>query len=291
MSGPNEPYEVEGTPNPPPPPPPSGAPADPTAKPRLFNIPLPKPSEAAGSKGKIEAPKLLEDFPEDADFDKDPEMDRVITGKSGRSAEAPAPTDAREEFVKPGLGNAKAWAIVGTVLMVGALVATGASGPEPRFARIMLTLYNTLLHTGTGVVAVFAAAALLRQRFGNLELGAARMYAAVAAFSLLFSLRLTLFDVRWLDNTIDLLIASAVYVLLVCSTFGLWKRTPLVYVVGSHFFLWMIVQVGMMLSAYVAGHTPVEKEVPRVIPAKTPAEPAAKPPATKTPPTAAPTGR
>src|ERR1043165_7132775 len=217
MSGPNEPYEVEGHD---PAAPGGGPPPDPNAKPRLFNIPLPPPAAPEPGKGKIEAPKLLEDFPEDADFDKAPELDRVITGKSGKTESVAPKPDQKEEFVLPGLGNSKAWAIVGTVLLVGALIATGTTAAGPRFARVMLTLYNTLLHSGTGVVALLVAATLLGKRFGNLELGAARMFAAVAAFSLMFSLHLTLFDVQWVDNILDLLVASAVYVLLVCSTFG-----------------------------------------------------------------------
>src|SRR5262245_15306402 len=217
MSGPHEPYEVEGGSQDKPAPPAGAQPAPESPdKPRLFNIPLPPPATEPG-KGKIEAPKLLEGFEEDADFDKDPELERAITGKTGKDekkeGEADAPT--KEDLIKPGLGNSNVWGIVGCAMLLGALIATGTSGSGPRFARMMLMLYDTLLHTGTGVVALYCAATLLGKRVGNLELAAARMFAAVSAFSLMFSMHMTVFNVQWLDKTLDLIVASAVYVLLV----------------------------------------------------------------------------
>jgi hypothetical protein len=218
----------------------------------LVDVPLPPPASPVSPKGKIVAPELLSGFEEDADFDKDPELERVIMGKAVKPAEPVQPPDQpREDFVQPGLGNAKVWAIVGVVLLVAAMIATGAQGqisPGQRLLRVLLTLYGTLVHTGTGVVAVFVAARLLGKQLGNFELAAARMFAAVGAFALMISLQFSLSGVVWLDHLVVLILAAGSYVLLVASTFNLWNRDPLGYVIGSHFFLWLIVAVGMLLS-------------------------------------------
>jgi hypothetical protein len=257
MSEGKEPYSID-------PDPADGAPAPlPPVRP-LADVPAP-----VQPKGKIEAPKLLDGFEEDADFDKDPELDRVVLGKPVTLAEPPA-KPALEDFVLPGLGNAKVWAVVGVVLLVAAMIATGmqtAPSAQQRLLRVLLVLYNTLLHTGTGVVAVFIAATLLTKRLGPFELAASRMFAAVGAFALVMSLRLSLFGIQWLDNVVVLILASGGYVLLVASTFNLWKKHPLAYVIGSHFFLWLIVAIGMLLSQAIV---PMTTPKPRPVENKTP---------------------
>ena len=279
MSDPKEPYSVESGDSTPPqepaatPPPRADAPA---AKPRLFDIPLPPPSQP---KGKIEAPELLSGFEEDADFDKDPELERVISGKSGKPADVSKdPKPPADDFVQPGLGSAKVWAIVGVTLLVVAMIATGVhAGPaSERILNVLLVLYRTLVHTGTGVVAVFVAATLLGKKLGNFELAGARMLAAVGAFSAMLSFQFSLFGRVWLDNLIALIMAAAVYVLLVASTFNLWKKQPLSFVIGSHFFLWLIVAVGMLL-AQVARPDKAPAAAPAV---KTPASTPKVPPPT-----------
>ncbi|MBX3375580.1 MAG: hypothetical protein KF678_01090 [Phycisphaeraceae bacterium] len=223
-------------------------------------------------KGRIDAPQLLEGFEEDADFTKDPEVERVIMGKPVDDKEAAKPP--AEEFVKPGVGGPKVWGIVGGVLLLAAMIAAGvqAGSGGQRVLRVLLVLYNTLLHTGTGVVAVFVAAVLLGKRFGKFELAAARMFAAVAAFALLISLQFKLSGVVWLDRIVVLILATGVYGLIVASTFNLWKRNPLLYVVGAHFFLWLIVAVGMLLSQVTVA-PPAESKPPAVAPSQQPAAP------------------
>jgi hypothetical protein len=209
-----------------------------------------------GSKAKIDSPGLLQGFEEDADFTKDPELDRVIVG-APRPPAAPAiipPIDpAKPEFVRALWDwEPKLWGAIGAVLLVGAMVATGVNSRSGSslgtVERVLLTLYNTLLHTGTGVVAVYIAALLLRQRTGRVEVAAARMFAAVSAFALVFHLSFNMPAAQ----IVETVIAGGVYLLIVAGTFQLWKRDPLLYVVGSHFALWLLVEVGMMLSAAAA---------------------------------------
>lgn len=253
MTDPQKPYEIE--------------PTDAAATPA-------KPPEAL-PKGRIDAPELLAGFDKDADFDKDPEVDRVILGKPVDAA-PPAPVpESKEEFVTPGLGGPKVWAIVGGVLLLLSLIASGmqpAGSGQLRLVRVMLTLYGTLLHTGTGVVALFVAATLLRKRLGKFELAAARMLTAVGAFSLLMSMQLTLFGVDWLDRLVMLVVAAGVYIVLIATLFNVWQKHPLGYIVGSHFFLWLIVAVGMLMSQWESQMPkPAKPQTPQPAPAVVPA--------------------
>ena len=50
----------------------------------------------------------------------------------------------------------------------------------------------------------------------------------------------------------ETVLAGAAYLLIVATTFRLFKRDPILYVVGFHFAIWLVVRVGMDLSALVA---------------------------------------
>ncbi len=275
-----EPYDIDANDKPEVPAPAGGGGGGAGApeKPRLFDIPLPPAASDGGAgkpgKGKIDAPKLLDGFEEDADFDKDPEVDRAILGKDKRSQPI-QPGAEKESFVQPGLGGPKVWLVVGTVLLVTGLIATGVNAEQNQFVKIILLLYNTLLHTGTGVVALFIAATLQKKNLGSFELAASRMFAAVAAFAMMSAFKLHLFSYQGLNSTVVLFFAAAAYGILVATLFGLWKREPLGYVVGAHFGLWLIVAVGSLM-AVVAQSTPVPKSA---TPAPKPT-PAAQSPAT-----------
>lgn len=241
MSDPKEPYSI--APEPPEPPPSSATPAGAESR-----------AKAADLKAKLNVSGLLEGFDEDADFDKDPELEAKITGKPRPTGAAPTPeAPPRPEFIQPGFGQAKHWAAVGTVVLLGAVIAAGVYAPNHTVPRILLTLYSTFINTGTGIVALYGAARLLESRFGNLELAAARMFACVAVFMLLMNLRLAPFgeNLAGLNRALNVIVAMAGYVLTVASTFKLWDKQKLGFVVGLHALLWMIVQVGMELAGVV----------------------------------------
>jgi hypothetical protein len=188
----------------------------------------------------------------------DPDVDlavgrkpKVTTGAVAGPQEPEAPA-----FVQPGLGSPRQWMIVGIVLLFCAMIAAAVNSPAGLPAtqaayRVMLTVYNTLMNTGMGVVALFIAARLLERPFGSVELAAGRMFAAVAAFMLIMSLSLRLTGVGFLDEVAGLGLAAAAYLLLVAWTFKLWSRVPLIYVAGAHLMLWLVMLVGMALSAEI----------------------------------------
>ncbi len=242
MSDPKEPYPIApdtpGTPS-------SATPAG--AEPR---------AKAADLKAKLNVSGLLDDFEEDADFDKDPELEAKVTGKPRSSLvapEAPAAPPA-PEFIKDGRLQPKHWGAIGGVLVLGAVTAAGIYAPNHAVARILLTLYDAFIQTGTGIVALYAAARLLEMRFGNLEQGATRMFTAVGLFMLLWNLDLKPFgaDYSGLNRAVMVVIAVAAYGLTVAASFRLWDKQKFGFVVGFHAVLWMVVEVGMQLAATVA---------------------------------------
>src|SRR5258705_12692842 len=105
MSQPHEPYHVE----------PEGE--------------QPTPAEP---KAKIERGPLMEGFEEDADFTRDPELDRVVAGRSAAGPPAavmPAQPD-KTDFVTPRWDwEAQLWAAVGGAFTIRALIATAANAP------------------------------------------------------------------------------------------------------------------------------------------------------------------
>src|SRR5262245_17275487 len=273
MSDAKDPYPIE---------PPSGPDDLPTGR------PVPPPA-SAGPKPKIEAPGLLDDFEEDADFSADPELDLAVGRKPTVVTSVGAPAPEVPPFVKPGLGEARHWAIVGAVLLVAAMIATAVTAVPGTGAgqiglRILLTVYSTLVSAGTGVVAVYIAARLLEQPLGNVELAAARMFTAVSAFVLVQSLSLRLTGVDWIDNTINLVLATAAYLGTIAATFRIWDRIALAYIAGSHMLLWLVMLVGMALSAAI--RPPPARPTGTSTPIRTPA-PAEEPRGTN-PPTAPP---
>jgi hypothetical protein len=137
------------------------------------------------------------------------------------------------------------------------MIATGINAPVGGMNtvfRILLTIYNTLIHTGTGVCAVYVASRLLENRFGNAELAAGRMFAAVAALLLVANLGIPIFGPSWprASELALFLLAIGVYLAMVAWTFALWDRSRLFFVVGFHALFWLIVQLGMGLQSLIA---------------------------------------
>lgn len=242
----------------------SGAHASPDAAPASIapTIPIAAAPAAASpaavevakpGRPKLVAPGLLSDFPEGADFDRDPVREAIVRGP--RIERASESTELGPPLVASGLGGAQAWAIVGGALLVGAAVATAINAPNRAVIRVLLVMYNALLHTGTGVAALTLAAMLLQRRMGPIELAGTRMFTAVSAFALVVALPTRLFGTQWADASVGIILGAVVYVMAVAALFGLWKRVPLGYVVCGHAILWLIVQVGVELGARAAGGT------------------------------------
>lgn len=167
------------------------------------------------------------------------------------------PKEDEPVFSAPGRGSVQTLAIAGGVLAVAAMVFAGLNAAPPRFmpvlASVLLCLYETMLHTGTGVVAVLIAARVVELKPGRLDLAAARIFVAFAAFQLIHSI--TFSEYRLLVTLLMYPVALAAYWGLVMFLFRKPRMTA-VTVMVAHFVLWFAVELGMGLAGYVGRTTP-----------------------------------
>lgn len=175
---------------------------------------------------------------------------------------APAPADASaaaKEFVTPGRGTPQVLATCGVFMTFAALIIAGIAsrqwGVWVVLGGIALTLYSILLHTCTGVVAVIAAARLTEEKFTRLELAAARMFLAVSLFYSAARLQLPL--PAFLSGLLVWAAALGIYFLAVWFLFKK-DRYGTALIALAHFVMWMLLEVGTSLAAWVAaGKTPL----------------------------------
>lgn len=97
------------------------------------------------------------------------------------SGEVEAGVDTARPLSEPGFPGLTLLMVIGGALLVLAVVM-GASAAHNRhndlgyaFGQGFLTLFNGLLHTGTGVVAVIASAFFMKRKVGSVEFAAGRM--------------------------------------------------------------------------------------------------------------------
>ena len=159
------------------------------------------PTVHSGGEGKarIDAPGLIEDFDEDADFSEE----TVLNEARQREAAAHATLDdtvadddqeAGWEVFRPGkdapqfvqakgrvtLAGVKTPAIVGGVLLVIAVVLAYARVQQGSIYAALSVLYLGLMHSITGVGAVVIGTLEARARFGSFAMAWARMLIAVS---------------------------------------------------------------------------------------------------------------
>lgn len=204
--------------------------------------------EPAPSKppAKIEGPDLMEGIDED-EVPEEPEKPVTVVrpARRARPVEEPAePVSAEFDFVKPGFGNFKIIGIAGLVVMTAAMVVAAITSNQ-RVAAALLTGYQTLLHAGTGIIAVVVGALLNRRAVGRFDLAGARMLLAVAAFHLCVNLEFGLSTTR----AEEVLAGIGAYVLVIFSLFRFPPRV-LLDVIVCHAGLWLVVWLGTQLEIW-----------------------------------------
>lgn len=162
--------------------------------------------------------------------------------------------EAVPEFVTAGRGSARVVAAVGVGVLVAAVVTAGAIQPAKTFWTVVgagvLLVQQCLLHTGTGLVGVWVAAKVVGERFErHVDLAAARMFLAFAAFMLVRVLR-PFPDSPALSQFVMLIPAAGVYWLTLLAVFRKSRQQTTVLAV-SHLAVWVFVEFGVQLQAMI----------------------------------------
>src|SRR6185295_7956552 len=100
--------------------------------------------------GKLSDKGLIDDMPEDADFDHDPEVEAALKGakpKASKDDTVDEEAKPATPFVKAGLGDSKTIALVGAGITIAAVIAAAVNAPEHWFFAGVLALYFVIIHT------------------------------------------------------------------------------------------------------------------------------------------------
>lgn len=173
------------------------------------------------------------------------------TGVDVVSEPAPVP-----DFVVPGHGTPKQVAIVGLAIAVGAAIAAGVNAPRSTAGVIaaasFLTLYQSVLHTGTGLLGLWGASKIGQERFGRLDLAAARMFTSFAVFLLISKLRLPMEPTwAWVNATLMFFAGLGAYWLALFALFRKSRRETSV-ILMCHFAAWGFVEIGVLVAAWMS---------------------------------------
>lgn len=164
------------------------------------DVPVARPAPTPDPKGKLDAPALIADFDEDADFSRDPEVDAALkggkapkaAGKGKYSMHLPGvPGVDAVPLVREGLLDVKWGAVVGWVLVLGGGIAAAITTKSAWYAGLLATVLGSILHTITGLGALGIAGYFLERPVGRVDLAATRVLAAVGAFAILFNINTT----------------------------------------------------------------------------------------------------
>lgn len=222
-----DPYELDPTPAAPPAPDP------------------PKPS--LGKEG------LLEDFDEDADFDRDPEVEQALKGRPREKAQPEEEQPARPIFVTEGRGEPEVIGGVGGLVAILALIVAAATAPADRLAAGFDNLFFTLVHTVMGISAVAAGAHLQGCALGRWSLTFARVLLAVAVFQVVNGVHIGAFPVA--SRFLLVPLAAGAYLITMYALFR-WPRQRLFVVAAVHLLLSFGAWFLFSLYAWIATPAP-----------------------------------
>lgn len=160
----------------------------------------------------------------------------------------------REEFLAPTSLSPKVHAGIGLGFLVGALVLTGIFAPHGStllaIGLVLSTLYNTLVHTGTGVIAVILAAMVFGAKMTRFDFAAARMFLAFSVYQFVSVVQVPGIP-SGLNKFLFAIIAGGVYLVAVMLLMRKSKEHA-VAIAAFHFALWLLFSGGVWLSAWVS---------------------------------------
>lgn len=217
------------------------------------SAPAPKPGSAAPN-ASLNAPGLLADFDEDADFSEPAPIDPRAGERRSPDVTSLLPPIVTDASIIPVLGNPKILGVIGGVLLLLAVIITGVCTTSTRpLIQSLITLYEGLVHTGTGVVAVLVAARFAERRVNRVDLIAPRVLVLVALFLGVYNLNIPI-----PTKLEEFLLACGIYYLGLLLVFRL-PRFELGLISGTHFCLFVLMKLGSLMYE-------VSKAAPTVAP-------------------------
>jgi len=178
----------------------------------------------------------------------DQKQNRVIKTKVGVE-EVADPADA--EFVRPGRLGFRAPFFAGAILVLLAAILSGVHADTRPILHAVATFLFAPVYAGIGVAAVMITAVLMEDRFGRLELAAARMFLAVGIADAAWHAGQTIdahSAVRFLAGGV---LGAGLYFAVVWWFFRL-NRTVASLVAILHVSLWLIFRGLLTLEALLA---------------------------------------
>jgi hypothetical protein len=211
----------------------------------MGSAPAAKPGALAPGARLPTSGRLLDEFDEDADFsDPGPATPPKPAGKLP-PLEEPAsdwPPIVTDASVVPFLGSVRALSILGGAMLLLAVIITAIATTSARpLIPPLITLYEGVVHTGTGVVAVLIAARFAERRVNRVELIAARMLVLVSLF-----LALKNTNIPIPGRVEEHVVAAGMYYLGVWGLFRL-PRFETGLIAGTHFCLWVLMLIGALM--------------------------------------------
>lgn len=194
----------------------------------------------------IDAEGLLEGFDEDADFERDPEVEAALQGgtrtRRDRTREA-ALADPSRWLMRPGFPDARTAAIAGSLLTIGAIVLAVLRAEESSWLAGVWTLYEVALTTLLGLFALISAAYFSQRGLNEVPTALARVLVPTGAALLAFNLSIPI-----PSRSDEMLLAGAVYYIVALGVFRL-PRFETNILCLSHFGLWLVVRMGIELAS------------------------------------------
>lgn len=180
----------------------------------------------------------------------DMKQNRVIKPEVGE-VDAPEAPKLAPEFVRPG-GTAKIVAILGGATLLAATVCAWLSAPRGAGAMVsaslsLLTIYKGILHTGTGVAAVWLTARWVSERFSRVDLASARMLLGFSVYLLVASLPLHM-EMVWLERSLKFVVGMGAYYLMLWALFRRDRMTTMV-LLAFHVAMWAFVEFGILIAS------------------------------------------
>jgi len=200
---------------------------------------------------RIDAGGLLEGFDEDADFERDPEVERALgiepppahaASRAGDHYRA----DPTKWMVQPGWPGTGMSFWAGSVLCLVAAVMGGIAAERSLLVALSV-VFACWIHTGTGVLGALAASIFSERGMNHPERIAARMFAASSAFHLVMLVELPI-----PTHAVEFGFAVGAYAGAVALQFRL-PRHETALLMLSHFGLWAVVEMGVSVRAVLAG--------------------------------------